>query len=445
MVVNRLAPPLTVGRGSGGLRGPLAYALADAFLLSVSWGAVYSWRFGLLPEPSRGPIALVLAWLWVHYLLGTYTALARRQLTAGRQLRNCLTAAVLVFSLAAAVTMLRGELLQSTMSRSFLLPVLGLGFLTNQLLRLSQLTAHLWQPQEQWLLIASPRERAALTRAIEFGGCAIPCGIEWRSSARMPPLPLPLADLLQLDGVAIGSELDPARHDRQVMLAWQQAGVRLLSIRGWSEHFLRRLPAELVPDSWSERMEVFSHARAGPTSRLKRLGDLLLSGMMGLVLYPLLAVVALLSSGPILHRDLCSGRDGQPFLRLRLAAAGPLSALPQWRNVWRGEMSLVGPRPLSLEVMAELEERFPGAELRQWMRPGMTGWGRIAGPPPEESDAIAWELGRDLYYLRNHSLLLDLQLLITSLLRLIGRLLVGPPGRGRGDVQSVDPLSGPQP
>ena len=58
MVVNRLPPPLTVGRGSGGLRGPLAYALADALLLSVSWGAVYSWRFGLLPAASRGPIAI---------------------------------------------------------------------------------------------------------------------------------------------------------------------------------------------------------------------------------------------------------------------------------------------------------------------------------------------------------------------------------------------------
>jgi lipopolysaccharide/colanic/teichoic acid biosynthesis glycosyltransferase len=401
---------------------------------------VYSWRFGLLPAASRGPIALVLAWLAVHYLLGTYTALARRQLTAGRQLRNCLAAAVLVFSLAAAVTMLRGEILQSTMSRSFLLPVLALGFLTNQLLRISQLTSHLWQPQEQWLLIASQSERAALTRAMDFGGCAIPCGIEWRSSGRMPPLPPPLADLLQLDGVAIGSELDPARHDREVMLAWQQAGVRLLSIRGWSEHFLRRLPPELVPDSWSERVEGFSHARAGPTSRLKRLGDLVLSGMMALVLIPLLAVADLLCSAPILHQDLCSGRDGQPFLRQRFAAAGPLSALPQWRNVWRGEMSLVGPRPLSMEVMAELEQRFPGAELRQWMRPGMTGWGRIAGPPPEESDAIAWELGRDLYYLRNHSLLLDLQLLLTSLLRLFSRLLVGPPGRGRADLRSVGPL-----
>ena len=108
-------------------------------------------------------------------------------------------------------------------------------------------------------------------------------------------------------------------------------------------------------------------------------------------------------------------------------------------------MSLVGPRPLSLEVMAELEKRFPGAELRQWMRPGMTGWGRIAGPPPEESDAIAWELGRDLYYLRNHSLLLDLQLLLTSLLRLFGRLLVGAPARRRDELRSVGPFSDPLP
>jgi lipopolysaccharide/colanic/teichoic acid biosynthesis glycosyltransferase len=53
----------------------------------------------------------------------------------------------------------------------------------------------------------------------------------------------------------------------------------------------------------------------------------------------------------------------------------------------------------------------------------MTGWGRIAGPPPQEPDAIAWELARDLYYLRNHSLALDLRLLVVSLAQLL-RLLV---------------------
>jgi hypothetical protein len=124
-----------------------------------------------------------------------------------------------------------------------------------------------------------------------------------------------------------------------------------------------------------------------------------------------------------LGRDRCSGRHGRPFQRIRFAGSGPLTALPQLLNVWRGEMSLVGPRPLSPEVMELLEQRFSGAELRQWMRPGMTGWGRIAGTPPQGPDAIAWELARDLYYLRNHSLALDLRLLLVSFAQLVRQLL----------------------
>lgn len=396
---------------------PLGYALADGLLLSVIWTLVYAWRYGAWPTFSIGPIAFTAAWLLVHFLLGTYTSLARRQLTSGRQLRNCVATAIAVFMLATAMTALRGELLSPTMGRRFLIPVLTLGFLTNQLLRLSQINSHLWQPQETWLLIASPAERAALSRAIDYGGCAIPCGLEWRSSDRMPALPESLAQLLDLDGVAIGSQLDPSAHDRRVMLEWQQAGVRLLSIRGWAETFLQRLPPELVPESWSERVQVFSHARSGPTARLKRMGDLIVSGLLLLLLLPW-GALAVAMGWLRLSGDVCSGRNGRPFRRIRFTGGGGLAALPQLINVWRGEMSLVGPRPLSQSLMEELEQRFGGAELREWMRPGMTGWGRIGGAPPQEPDAIAWELARDLYYLRNHSLPLDLLLLLLSALRL---------------------------
>ena len=398
---------------------PLGYALADGLLLSFSWTAVYAWRYGIWPTLSVGPIATTAAWLVLHFLLGTYTSLARRQLTLGRQLRNCVATAIGVFMLATAVTALRGELFSSTMGRRFLIPVLAIGFLTNQLLRLSQISSHLWQPQETWLLITSPAERAALSRAIDYGGCAIPCGLEWRSSDRMPALPESLAYLLDLDGVAIGSQLDPSPHDRKVMLEWQQNGVRLLSIRGWAEVFLQRLPPDLVPESWSERVQVFSHARSGPTERLKRMGDLIVSGGLLLVLLPF-GALAVATGCLALSRDVCSGRNGRPFQRVRFSGsgAGGLAALPQLWNVWRGEMSLVGPRPLSQDLMEELEQRFMGAELRQWMRPGITGWGRIAGPPPQEPDAMAWELARDLYYLRNHSLPLDLYLLVLSFLQL---------------------------
>ena len=390
------------------------YALLDALLLGLSWVCVYLWRFGQWPLLSRGPLGLIMAWLFVHYLLGTYASLARRQLDLGRQLRNCLAAAVAVLALASAATLLRGELWTSTMSRSFLVPVLVLGFASNQLLRLSQLTAHLWQPQETWLFVVSSAERAVLSQAIEAGGCAIPCGIEWRSSRGMASLPARLPEILNLDGVVVGGDHQPSPTDRSTLLAWQEQDVRLLSLQGWAEAFLRRLPPELVPDRWAERVQAFSHARSGPASRLKRLGDLFGSTLLLLLLAPLALLLR-----PELHRDQCSGRNGRPFWRLRLAGAGRFSALPQLINVWRGEMSLVGPRPLSLPVMQQLEGRFPGAELRQWMRPGMTGWGRIAGPPPEEPDAVAWELGRDLYYLRNHSLLLDLRLLLTSLFQLL--------------------------
>ena len=411
------------GRGRGIRRGPSpgVYALGDALLLSISWVRVYTWRYGEWPSLSAGPFALIFAWLLIHFLLGTYTSLARRQLTAGRQLRNCVAAAMGVFVLATASTALRGALFSSTMGRSFLVPLLTLGFLSNLLLLLSQITAHLWQPQEQWLLIASPTERSVLSRAIDLGGCVIPCGVEWRSSQRMLPLPPALASLLDLDGVAIGSQSDPSPEDRQVMLEWQQSGVRLLSLRGWAEVFLQRLPPDLVPEGWAERVQVFSNARSGPTERLKRLADLLVSGLLLLALAPC-ALLALTLGGLRLSRDVCSGRNGRPFARIRLDRPGPFAALPQLLNVWRGEMSLVGPRPLSVAVMEQLEQRFPGAELRQWMRPGMTGWGRIAGAPPQEPDAIAWELGRDLYYLRNHSLPLDLRLLLVSFGQLLRQL-----------------------
>ena len=394
-------------------RRVLGFAVADALLLGVSWVLVYALRFGQWPNLSRGPLGLILAWLLIQYLLGTYTALARHQLNLGRQWRNCLVAAASVFALAVLITGLRGEPWLSTMSRSFLIPVLGLGFFSTQILRVSQANAHLWQPQEQWLMLVSARERQELSQAIEAGGCVLPCGLEWRAVQGMPAIPTHLPDLLELDGVVIGSEHQLMEEDRRTLLGWQDQGVRLLSVPGWSELFLKRLPPALVPPGWAERVEAFSHARSGPSARLKRLGDLVVSGLLLVLLLPLASL-----RKPALFTDRCSGRGGHPFQRLRLRASGRLGALPQLINVWRGEMSLVGPRPLTLAVMQELQARFPGAELRQWMRPGMTGWGRIAGPPPEEPDAVAWELGRDLYYLRNHSLLLDLRLLATSVLTL---------------------------
>lgn len=92
-----------------------------------------------------------------------------------------------------------------------------------------------------------------------------------------------------------------------------------------------------------------------------------------------------------------------------------LDLLPALLNLWRGEMSLVGPRPFRSEIAEELARQIPFFRQRYAMKPGLTGWGQInmrarSGPP----DALT-SLEYDLYYLRNMSLSLDAYILLHQL------------------------------
>ena len=375
---------------------------------------VYFHRFHAFPGVTRGPLILITLWVFSHYLLGTYAYLHSRRKNLGLQLRNSIFAALIVFAFASSLAAARGDEWISTVSRGFLFPVLALGSFGNFLFGWFNHKSYLWQPQELWLLIVSSRERAAISSSIQNGGLAVPCGVEWRASSGLGSLPLPLPQLLGVAGVALGDDVQPTSSDRETILNWHSQGLRILPLQTWSETFLTRLPPDLVPDRWLDSLETFGLIQSGPASRLKRLGDVSISFLLLIALFPLFPLVS-----QRIHSTMCSGLHGRTFSRFRWSGSGRFSSLPQLFNVLRGDMSLVGPRPFTVDSMAELAERFPGAELRQWMRPGMIGWGRIAGPPPQEHDAVAWELGRDLYYLRNHSLLLDLRLLLTSLVQLM--------------------------
>lgn len=146
---------------------------------------------------------------------------------------------------------------------------------------------------------------------------------------------------------------------------------------------------------------------------VKRACDLGAATALLVILAPLMAVVALavrLALGrPVLHRDLRAGLDGQPFeivkfrsMAERVDAAGrllpdenrlgtfgkclratSLDELPQLVSVIRGEMSLVGPRPLPLRYVARYS---PRQATRLLVRPGLTGWAQIHG-----RNALDWE------------------------------------------------------
>jgi sugar transferase EpsL len=175
----------------------------------------------------------------------------------------------------------------------------------------------------------------------------------------------------------------------------------------------------------------------------KRLTDVLLSASALLLTAPLMAAVALtiqLTAGePVIFRQARPGYKGQPFTLLkfrtmtvgrdsqglllpdaeRLTPIGKLlrrlsiDELPQLWNVLRGDMSLVGPRPLLMHYM---DRYTPEQARRHDVKPGITGWAQLQG-----RNAVTWKerFDLDLWYVDNWTLALDAWIILQTPLQVV--------------------------
>jgi len=176
---------------------------------------------------------------------------------------------------------------------------------------------------------------------------------------------------------------------------------------------------------------------------VKRTFDFLASAAALVILLPLMAGIAVLIwlnlGRPILFRQLRPGMKGVPFgiikfrtmridpaagsgidsdgMRLtrlgKLLRATSLDELPELWNVLRGDMSLVGPRPLLMQYL----DRYTSEQARRHaVRPGLTGWAQING-----RNSLSWErkFELDVWYVENQTFWLDLKILFMTVWRVI--------------------------
>ncbi|MBC6607117.1 sugar transferase [Hymenobacter sp. BT188] len=192
---------------------------------------------------------------------------------------------------------------------------------------------------------------------------------------------------------------------------------------------------------------IFTPRPLSPQQRyalLKRVFDLTFSLLVVvLVLSWLVPVLGLLlkleSRGPVFFKQLRTGKNGKPFyclkfrsMRLssdadsRQASRGDnritrigafirktsIDELPQFINVLRGDMSVVGPRPHMLQHTHEYAQRIAGFMDRHAVTPGITGWAQVKGYRGETRELQAMEkrVQADIWYLRNSSFQLDVQI-----------------------------------
>lgn len=186
---------------------------------------------------------------------------------------------------------------------------------------------------------------------------------------------------------------------------------------------------------------------------MKRLFDFVVASVLLLLVSPLLAATAfavwLALGSPVLLRQTRPGRNGQPFTfykfrtmteardatgtlladedRLtpfgRWLRATSLDEVPQLINVIKGDMSLVGPRPLLMEY---LPLYTPAQARRHEVRPGITGWAQVNG-----RNGLSWEkrFELDVWYVDSCSFWLDLRILFLTLLRVFQARGVSQPGQ----------------
>lgn len=178
---------------------------------------------------------------------------------------------------------------------------------------------------------------------------------------------------------------------------------------------------------------------------MKRLFDVTVAAVLLVVLAPLLlllaVLVALLLGRPVFFVQQRPGRHGRPFKLIKFRTmvdardasgnllpdaqrltrfgrwlrATSLDEVPELWNVLKGDMSLVGPRPLLIEYLPLYS---PVQARRHEVRPGITGWAQVNG-----RNDISWEekFALDVWYVDNQSLLLDLKILLLTMLRVVQR------------------------
>lgn len=92
-----------------------------------------------------------------------------------------------------------------------------------------------------------------------------------------------------------------------------------------------------------------------------------------------------------------------------------LDEIPQFINVLRGDMSLIGPRPERLEFVKQLEEQLPFYAIRHIIKPGLTGWAQVMLPYANTLDEQRKKLQYDLYYVKKRDFLLDFRIVVKTI------------------------------
>ena len=229
------------------------------------------------------------------------------------------------------------------------------------------------------------------------------------------------------------------------LLECKLAGIEVVDLSSFFERETGQIQIESLNPSWMIFSDGFSRGSIKDMS--KRVFDVIASALLMLVTLPVIFVTALLiwleSGSPILYRQERVGEYGRVFDVLKFRSMrqdAERDGVPQWAkkqddrvtrvgkiirklrvdelpqifNVLNGDMSFVGPRPERPFFVEDLSQKISYYPSRHTVKPGITGWAQIRYPYGATVEDAIQKLQYDLYYVKNHTLFLDLIILFQT-------------------------------
>jgi exopolysaccharide biosynthesis polyprenyl glycosylphosphotransferase len=304
--------------------------------------------------------------------------------------------------------------------------------------------ARIWRSVHQnfrWLFIADDNTKQLIQKDCEIS--RLPFPIDWRVTASEQDL---VGDSDSLLGVVFS--IKERRADLiDALMGARLRGLAVLDLIDFYETYFYKIPVFYLSSDFFSFSKGFTLLANSLLQRLKRLSDIIIATFVLIPGLPLMAFTAfgvrLGGPGPVIFRQQRTGKDGRTFtlykfrsMRTDAEASGAqwakvndsrvtnfgkfirktrLDELPQLWNILKGDMSFVGPRPERPEFNRELEKDIPFYQLRHLVRPGLTGWAQVHYPYGASKEDAFQKLQFDLYYVKNFTLILDLQIILKTI------------------------------
>ena len=244
-----------------------------------------------------------------------------------------------------------------------------------------------------------------------------------------------------------GAERNLSKSMIRELMDMRLKGVYVYSIADFCEQFWQKIPPAYIQDDWFAFTSGFNILHNRIKAKLKQAIDVLVAAVMLIVTLPITVPVAIAiklnSPGPIFYSQVRTGLNGKKFRVYkfrsmyqdaeargiqwakerdpRITRVGSfirltrIDELPQLWNVFKGDMSLVGPRPERPEFDLQLRKEIPYYDVRYLVKPGITGWAQVCYPYGASVEDAYQKVAYDLYYIKNYSLFLDFAIALKTL------------------------------